>query len=517
MPKRGATEEAGGSGPVAELHFGDCVEGMRRLPAASVDLVIADPPYDIGVQGSGWDTVPHYLQWSRTWLAEAERVLRPGGQLFVYGSPAKLWISRLKIIAADEFRFDFKQHISWCYKQGGDSRFAGMVQYAVRMEHLEWFVKPVAAADADAHTFNALEAAELYTLEERAEALAKGVGRVTEESLDRGRPPRNWVEIPRENSRSIERKYGAHPSMKPLKLCERIVAVHSNKGDCVLIPFGGSGSEAVAASKLMRRVLCYESNQTYHDIISRRLAGHGVRVLGSAPAPEPLGPPPSTPADAGLERCGTFTSGYRGVFRHGQHFVAKIHLQGKLVYIGKFNDAVDAAVAYRARAVVEGLIQPLAALPPTAGIEAEPTPDGQLAQPANGEQGLAQVAPSGALEQDKPAPKKRGRPRKQPAADQAHGRIPLATAMPPQLAWMPQPTAGGATATLTQCAFQGMGLLVPARKMGFVVATPIACPSLPHLGSSVPHLETAAHTSRGVDSTPAWADPAQALLRGRTL
>jgi hypothetical protein len=114
-----------------ELVHGDCVAGMRALPAASVDLVIADPPYNIGVGGSAWDTVPDYMAWSQTWLSAAVAALRPGGALFIYGSPAKLWICHLKLLAAS-LGLEFKQHISWVYKQGGDSRLTGMSAYSVR-------------------------------------------------------------------------------------------------------------------------------------------------------------------------------------------------------------------------------------------------------------------------------------------------------------------------------------------------------------------------------------------------
>ena len=261
---------------------------MRALATGSIDLVIADPPYNIAVQGAAWDTVPEYLNWSRTWLAEAARVLRPGGSLFIYGSPAKLWIARLKLIAADECGLEFKQHLSWVYKQGGDARLKGMVTYSVRMEHIEWFVKPGAA-----HTFNPAAAAEPYTEDERREALAKGVGRVTAESLDQGRPPRNWWEIPRENSRSKERQY-SRTSMKPLKLCERLLLVHSNPGDAVVIPFGGSGSEAVAAALASRRVVAARARpKLLHD---HPPAPRRVGALPAAPrAPSPRPPPPPSP------------------------------------------------------------------------------------------------------------------------------------------------------------------------------------------------------------------------------
>jgi DNA modification methylase len=262
--------------------LGDCVAGMRALPPDAVDLVIADPPYNIGVQGAPWDRVPDYVAWSREWMAEAARVLKPGGALFLYGSPVKLWIDRLKLLAADELGLEFVQHISWVYRQGGDSRLTGMTRYSVRMEHLEWFVKP-----GGRHTFNPREAVEHYTADEAAEALAKGAGRVTAESLARGRPPKNWWDIPRENSRSRERRFGPHPSMKPLKLCERIVAVHSNRRDSVLVPFGGSGSEVVAAARLGRQVLAFELEPQYHAIILRRLGGHGHHPPDDQPPPTP--------------------------------------------------------------------------------------------------------------------------------------------------------------------------------------------------------------------------------------
>lgn len=71
--------------------------------------MIADPPYNIAVQGAPWDTVPDYLAWSTKWLRACARALRPGGALFIYGSPQKLWICHLKLLAAD-LGLDFKQH-----------------------------------------------------------------------------------------------------------------------------------------------------------------------------------------------------------------------------------------------------------------------------------------------------------------------------------------------------------------------------------------------------------------------
>lgn len=152
-----------------------------------------------------------------------------------------------------------------------------MKEYAVRHERLVWFEKPPSAGAK--RTFNALEAAEHYTDEDRAVALAKGKGRVTDDALDRGRPPRTFIDIPRENSRSKERQYGKHPSMKPLALCERLIKVHSNEGDTVLVPFAGSGSELLVATKLNRQALGYETESEYAELMARRFRGHGTALL----------------------------------------------------------------------------------------------------------------------------------------------------------------------------------------------------------------------------------------------
>ena len=72
--------------------------------------------------------------------------------------------------------------------------------------------------------------------------------------------------------------------MKPLKLCERLLLVHSNPGDAVVIPFGGSGSEAVAAALASRRVVAYELDPNYYTIILRRLVGWALFPPHLAPA-----------------------------------------------------------------------------------------------------------------------------------------------------------------------------------------------------------------------------------------
>lgn len=280
---------------------GSCVEKMKAVKDSSVRLVLADPPYEIGVKGAMWDCVEDYMLFSRAWLGEATRVLQPGGTLLYFASPCTIWSSRINVMLKDEFGMKHQQSLTWVYGQGtllnlilffhsvwscplrncldvcagGDARLESMKQYAVRNEIIEWWTKTPGV-----HTFNPELATDRYSDAEKQVALAKGVGRVSEASLNKGRPPRTWVDIPRENSRSKERSYSdvKHPSMKPLMLCERLIAVHSNPYDRVIIPFAGSGSEVLTAARLGREVVGFETEGDYIKLMTARFQSHGVAV-----------------------------------------------------------------------------------------------------------------------------------------------------------------------------------------------------------------------------------------------
>lgn len=259
----------------ARLEHGHCQAGMAAMESGTVGLVLADPPYNIGVDGAPWDTLEDYMAFARSWLAEAVRILRDGGALLVYGSPCEAWMARMTVLLVDELGMRLVQDMPWVYTQGGDTRWETMRQYAVRHERLVWFEKP-SSTDTSGRVFNAQAVAEHYSEADRATALSKGRGRVTSASLDKGRPPRTFIDIPRENSRSREREYGKHPSMKPLALCERLVKVHSNADDTVVVPFAGSGSELLTACKLGRHAVGFETQADYVQLMIRRFRGHGT-------------------------------------------------------------------------------------------------------------------------------------------------------------------------------------------------------------------------------------------------
>ena len=97
---------------------------MKQIGDATARLVIADPPYGIGVAGGAmWDSTDAagYMGFAKAWLAEACRILMPGGTLLFFASPCKLWASRMNVLLEDEFKMTHMQSCAWCYSQGTHS------------------------------------------------------------------------------------------------------------------------------------------------------------------------------------------------------------------------------------------------------------------------------------------------------------------------------------------------------------------------------------------------------------
>jgi DNA modification methylase len=165
------------------LHHGDTIHYARSLPAESFDLVLADPPYFDVLKNVAWDSPDRNdRKFTKDWLKEISRLLKPGGSVLVYGSPERLLLHRIALILADECGLELRQTLAWTYSQGGGARVSTMTKYAVQHENVLWLSKP-----GGKHVYNAFRGTGLYTEQEREVAKKKGKGRVTDESLDRGR------------------------------------------------------------------------------------------------------------------------------------------------------------------------------------------------------------------------------------------------------------------------------------------------------------------------------------------
>jgi site-specific DNA-methyltransferase (adenine-specific)/adenine-specific DNA-methyltransferase len=245
---------------INKITNGDCIKGMQSLPDECVDLIVADPPYNLNKDFGEWkesERKEEWLAWSKTWLNECERVLKPGGSIFVYGIHHHLcWIQ----CHLYELKLDYRRQIIWFYENG----FAGYTKsLAAHYEPLLWFSK------GKNFTYNPIR--EPYKSAERLKHAVKKNGKVWTPHPD-GRMAGDVWQFPVLAGRRFRDEKVDHPTQKPLSICARIINHFSNPTDLVLVPFVGSGSECVAARMAGRDFLGFELNPDYVVIAMQRLA-----------------------------------------------------------------------------------------------------------------------------------------------------------------------------------------------------------------------------------------------------
>jgi site-specific DNA-methyltransferase (adenine-specific) len=255
----------------------DCIAGMKLLPSDSAALVIADPPYNLDKDFGQWkerEQRERWLPWSREWIAEAVRVLAPGGNIFIYGIHHHLcWIQ----CHLYEIGLTYRRQIIWHYENG----FSGYTKsLAAHYEPLLWFSK------GDGFTY--LPIREPYKSTERLKHRIVKNGKEWTPHPD-GRLAGDVWKFPTLAGRRFRDEKVDHPTQKPLSISRRIVEHFSNPGDLVLVPFAGSGSECVAAAATGRRFVGFELNPVYIDIAMGRLSevSRAARQLTFVPQEPP--------------------------------------------------------------------------------------------------------------------------------------------------------------------------------------------------------------------------------------
>lgn len=237
----------------------DCIEGIKRLDSNSVDLIVADPPYNLNKNFGKWDESKNkdiWLPWSKEWINQCERVLKPGGSIFVYGIHHHLcWLQ----CHMYEIGLNYRRQIIWHYENG----FSGYKKtLQAHYEPLLWFSK------GEGYTYH--EIREPYKSTERLKNKIIKNGKVWSPHPD-GRMAGDVWSFPTLAGRRFKDEKVDHPTQKPLSISERIIKHFSNVGEVVLIPFAGSGSECVAAKKLGRNFIAFELNENYVEIAENRL------------------------------------------------------------------------------------------------------------------------------------------------------------------------------------------------------------------------------------------------------
>jgi site-specific DNA-methyltransferase (adenine-specific) len=226
---------------------------LPTWPAGSVDLVFADPPYNIGyVYDEYQDDLPdtQYVAWCRAWMAACQRVLTPTGSFYI--AIGDDFAAQVRLLGKD-LGLHLRNWIIWCYTFGQNMKR----KFSRAHTHILYFTK-----DAREFTFN-------------DRALRFPSARHTEYQDLRanplGRLPNDvWDEFPRVCGTFKERD-GFHGCQLPEALLTRIILASSNAGDVVLDPFVGSGTTAAAAKRLGRRYLGIDISAEYVKRTRQRL------------------------------------------------------------------------------------------------------------------------------------------------------------------------------------------------------------------------------------------------------
>ena len=246
--------------PLGRILAGDCVEAMKRLPDASVDLVFADPPYNLQLGGDlnrpdgshvdavtdHWDqfsSFAAYDEFTRAWLTEARRVLKPDGGLWVIGSYHNIF--RVGAILQD-LGFWILNDVVW-RKTNPMPNFRG-TRFTNAHETLIW----ASMGEKSRYHFNyrAMKTLndELQMRSDWTFPICSGGERLKDDS-----------------------GHKAHPTQKPEALLYRVLLATTEKGDVVLDPFFGTGTTGAVAKRLGREWIGCERESAYREVATKRI------------------------------------------------------------------------------------------------------------------------------------------------------------------------------------------------------------------------------------------------------
>jgi site-specific DNA-methyltransferase (adenine-specific) len=274
---------------------GDCIERMRSMPAGSVDLVFADPPFNIGYEYDVYEDKKEardYLDWSKKWIGAVHRVLKPDGTFWL--AIGDEYAAELKI-ASQEIGFHTRSWVIWYYTFGVNCKNKFSRSHA----HLFYFVK-----DPAKFTFRADE------LENRVPSARQLVYADNRANPNGRLPDDTWVLRPQDLAEcfttgedtwyvprvagTFKERAGFHGCQMPEQLLGRIIRLCSQEGEIVLDPFSGSATTVAVAKKLGRRHMGIDLSAEY---ITRGRARLDAIAVGDAldGAPEPTMSAPATP------------------------------------------------------------------------------------------------------------------------------------------------------------------------------------------------------------------------------
>ena len=243
------------------LYHGDCLDILNQLPDNSVDMIFADPPYNlsnggftvhagrmVSVNKGKWDISRGFIddyEFHYRWLQACKRVLKPNGTLWVSGTYHSIYQCGHALRSLD---YHILNDISW-FKPNASPNLSCRF-FTASHETIIWARKDKKAK----HTFN-------YDL------------------MKNGNWPEDKLKKSRLQMRSVwsigtpkpeEKKYGKHPTQKPLDLLKRIILSSTNKGDVILDPFTGSSTTGIASAMHGRKFIGIDMEKDYLELSIKR-------------------------------------------------------------------------------------------------------------------------------------------------------------------------------------------------------------------------------------------------------
>ena len=240
--------------------LGDCIEILKNIKEKSVDLIFADPPYNIGKDFGNnkdkWASSSLYIDWCKQWITECMRILKDNGTM--YFMTATQFMAYLDVFVTENY--NVLSRIIWEYDSSGvqSKKIFGSLYEPILM---------INKSNKSNYTFNSND----ILIEAKTGAKRKLIDyrKAIPQPYNSKKVPGNVWNFPRIRFKMEE--YENHPTQKPEKLLERIIKTSSNEGDIVLDPFACSFTTIAVAQKLKRMGVGIELNPEYYKIGLRRL------------------------------------------------------------------------------------------------------------------------------------------------------------------------------------------------------------------------------------------------------
>ena len=249
---------------INKIYNEDCISGMKKIKDESVDIIICDPPYNIGKDfgnDSDKQKMDDYLVWCDNWIKECLRILKPNGTLYIYGFSEILAFIRVRMNCNVRW-------LVWHYtnKVTPSLNFWQRTHESILCCYKE---KPIFNRDdvREPYTDTFLKNAAGKVRKTTVGRFSNGDKETTYTAHEGGALPRDVIKVPALAGGAGKKERVDHPTQKPLSLCDTLIKASLNKSSStstvVVVPFVGSGSECVSAKKNNVDFIGFELNPDY--------------------------------------------------------------------------------------------------------------------------------------------------------------------------------------------------------------------------------------------------------------